>query len=161
MSISDTMMLRYYELLTSRGCRALFVSKWSRAQLHPMEAKKRLAHIIVARFYDGATADRERASFEQRFQRRELPENLPRYTWDQPTDVVPSLPRVVTASGIASSMSEARRLIQQGAVRVDGERIEDPHFVFPPTQEEAVVQVGPRRVVRHRFSFRAKTSEGG
>jgi tyrosyl-tRNA synthetase len=160
MSISDSMMLRYYELLTSENVSALREQMES-SQLHPMEAKKRLARVIVARFYDGATADRERAKFEQRFQRRELPENLRRYTWDQPRDVVPSLPRVVTASGIANSMSEARRLIQQGAVRVDGERIEDPHFVFPPTQEEAVVQVGPRRVVAIDFRFARKPAEGG
>jgi tyrosyl-tRNA synthetase len=160
MSISDTMMLRYYELLTSENVSALR-EQIASTQLHPMEAKKRLARISVARFYDGATADRERASFEQRFQRRELPENLPRYTWDQPRDVVPSLPRVVTASGIVNSMSEARRLIQQGAVRVDGERIEDPYFVFPPTQEEAVLQVGPRRVVAIDFRFAGKPVEGG
>ena len=58
-------------------------------------------------------------------------------------------------------MSEARRLIQQGAVRVDGQRIQDPHFVFPPTQEQAVVQVGPRRVVAIEFRFARKPVEGG
>ena len=160
MSISDTMMLRYYELLTSENVSTLR-ERMESNQLHPMEAKKQLARIIVARFYDDATADRERAGFEQRFQRRELPEKLPRYAWDQPRDVVPSLPRVVTASGMASSMSEARRLIQQGAVRVDGERIEDPHFVFPPTQEEAVVQVGSRRVAAIDFRSARKPVDRG
>jgi tyrosyl-tRNA synthetase len=160
MSISDTMMLRYYELLTSENVSALR-EQMASSQLHPMEAKKRLAGLIVAQFYNAATADRARAGFEQRFQRRELPENLPRYTWDLPGDVVLSLPRVLTAAGIASSMSEARRLIQQGAVRVDGERIEDPHFVFPPTQAEAVVQVGSRRVVAIDFRLVRKPPERG
>lgn len=145
MSVSDTMMLRYYELLTSENVVAL------RAQIesglrHPMEAKKRLASLIVARFYDADTAGRERANFEQRFQRRELPQDLPVYEWREDASVVPSLPRVLTVSGMAASMSEARRLIQQGAVRVNGQRVADMQFVFEPTAEPVVVQVGSRRV---------------
>lgn len=160
MSISDQIMLRYYELLTSDDVVAL------RAQieagvLHPMEAKKRLARRIVARFYDEPTGHGALGSFERRFQRRELPENLPQYTWDQPPEVKPSLARVVTAAGIANSMSEARRLIQQGAVRVDGERIEDPHFVFPLRQTRAVIQVGSRRVVAVEFRVAQKPASGG
>jgi tyrosyl-tRNA synthetase len=58
-------------------------------------------------------------------------------------------------------MSEARRLIQQGAVRVNGDRIDDPHFVFPPTQAEAILQVGPRRVVAVDFRFARKPREKG
>lgn len=158
MSISDTMMLRYYELLTSEDVSA-FRAQIESGALHPMEAKKQLARQIVARFYDEPTGRRALEGFESRFQRRELPEDLPRFTWDQPPEVVRSLPRVVTASGIVSSMSEARRLIQQGAVRVDGERIENPHFVF--TREQAVVQVGPRRVVAVDFRSARKPPEGG
>ncbi|MGH3054207.1 MAG: tyrosine--tRNA ligase, partial [Gaiellaceae bacterium] len=158
MSISDVMMLRYYELLTSENVSVLRAQIQSGA-LHPMEAKKRLAQMLVARFFDEPSGRRALEGFERQFQKRELPENLRRYTWNKPSEVVPSLPRVVTASGIASSMSEARRLIQQGAVRVDGQRIEDPYFVFPPTQAEAVLQVGPRRVVAIDFHFAGKPSK--
>jgi len=158
MSISDPMMLRYYALLTTEDLGDLRGQIDSGA-LHPMEAKKRLARQIVARFYDERAADHEQERFERRFQRRQLPEQLPRYRWDQPPEVVRSLPRVVTASGMTDSMSEARRLIRQGAVRVDGRRIEDPHFVFSPTQEHAVVQVGPRRVVA--IDFQIRSPKGG
>jgi tyrosyl-tRNA synthetase len=160
MSISDQMMLRYYEVLTTDDVDALRTQIESGA-LHPMEAKKRLARQMVERFYDEPTGRHALDAFERRFQRRELPEQLPRYTWDQPPEVPPSLPRVVTACGIARSMSEARRLIQQGAVRVDGERIDDPHFVFPVAQAQAVVQVGPRRIVAVDFRFAQKLSKGG
>ncbi|HVO26450.1 MAG TPA: tyrosine--tRNA ligase [Candidatus Margulisiibacteriota bacterium] len=160
MSISDQMMLRYYELLTIEDVGALRAQIES-GVLHPMEAKKRLARQMVARFYDEPTGRRALEGFERRFQRRELPEHLLRYTWEQPPQVQPSLPRVVMASGMASSMSEARRLIQQGAVRVDGERIDDPHFVFPLTQVQAVVQVGPRRVVAVDFHFAEKLPKRG
>lgn len=151
MSISDTMMLRYYELLTFENIAALRAQIESDS-LHPMEAKKRLAGLIVTRFYDAATAERERASFEQRFQRRELPEDLPVYEWREDASVVPSLPRVLTVSGMTASMSEARRLIQQGAVRVNGQRVGDPQFVFEPTSEPVVVQVGSRRIRSVHFS---------
>jgi len=151
MSISDTMMLRYYELLTSESVAALRAQIES-GGLHPMEAKKRLAAQIVGRFYDSATADRERAAFEQRFQRRELPDDIPVYEWREDVAVVPSLPRVLTLSGMTPSMSEARRLIQQGAVRVNGERIDDVQFVVAPRAEPVVVQVGSRRVRSVIFS---------
>jgi len=160
MSISDQMMLRYYELLTSDDVGALRMQIES-GVLHPMEVKKHLAQRMVARFYDEPTGRRALDGFERRFQRRELPAEVPRYTWDQPPEVVPSLPRVVTTSGLASSMSEARRLIRQGGVRVDGERIDDPNFVFPLTQGEAVVQVGSRRVVAVDFGSAQKRQKGG
>jgi tyrosyl-tRNA synthetase len=158
MSISDAMMLRYYELLTTDDVGDLR-GRIDSGALHPMAAKKRLARQIVARFYGERAAGHEQERFERRFQRRELPEQLARYRWDQPPEVARSLARVVTASGMTDSMSEARRLIRQGAVRVDGRRIEDPHFVFSPTKEHAVVQVGTRRVVA--VDFHSRSPKGG
>lgn len=87
MSISDLMMLRYYDLLTAEDVRALR-ERISSGALHPMEAKKQLARLIVARFYDDDTAQREQERFERRFQRRELPAQLPTFQW--PSD--PPLP---------------------------------------------------------------------
>ena len=159
MSISDAMMLRYYELLTSEDVTNLRKQIESGA-LHPMEAKKQLAQLMVARFYDGVVARRELEAFERRFQRRELPENIERFDWCEPASVAPSLPRLITASGLVSSMSAARRLIQQGAVRVDGRRIEDPHFIIAPTDKAVVIQVGSRRVRAVHFSAKSGW-EGG
>jgi tyrosyl-tRNA synthetase len=150
MSISDTMMLRYYELLTVDDVRTLRGEIESGA-LHPMEAKKRLARLVVARFYDEAAAQRESAEFERRFQRRELPEHIPSFTWSEPPSVSPLLPRVMMVSGLASSLSDARRLIQQGAVRVDGQRVDDPHFIVASTGGPVIIKVGSRRIRAIRF----------
>jgi tyrosyl-tRNA synthetase len=159
MSISDTMMLRYYDVLTSEAVGVLR-SQIESGALHPMDAKKQLARRVVARFYDEETAQRELEGFERRFQRRELPEHVPVFEWREPASVVPVLPRVMMLSGIALSMSEARRLIQQGAVRVNGRRVEDAHFVLAPTPEEVVIQVGSRRIRAIHFLSGA-LREGG
>lgn len=150
MSISDAMMLRYYELLTREDVPSLR-SQIECGVLHPMEAKKRLARFIVKRFYDDETAQRESRNFERRFQRRELPEHLDEYVWLDPPPVV-QLAEVITISGMTSSKSEARRKIQEGAARVDGERIIDVHYAIDPaTKTDLVIQVGPKRVRRIVF----------
>lgn len=151
MSLSDAMMLRYYELLTGDDP-AVIRKQIESGGLHPMDAKKQLARRLVARFYEEDTAQREFEAFERRFQRRQLPEEIPTFDWREPASVEPSLPRVLTVSGMVKSMSEARRLIQQGGVRVDGRRIDDPHFTFRPGAMPVVLQVGPRRIRAIRFS---------
>jgi len=145
MSISDAMMLRYYELLTSEDHVALR-RQFETSALHPMEAKKRLAQLMVARFYDDSIAERQRQDFERRFQRRELPDDLELFECAASGDV--RLVDAITISGMVKTKSEARRLIQQGAVRLDGKRIADIHFVLPHEKQEWVVQVGPRRAKR-------------
>jgi tyrosyl-tRNA synthetase len=159
MSISDAMMLRYYELLTDEKMGSL------RAQIeagtaHPLDAKKQLARRIVARFYDDGVAQRELESFERRFQRRQLPEHIPEFEWPTEPPPLVRLTEVLTASGLTSSMSEARRLIQQGAVRVDGQRATDIHHGIAPSGKELVVQVGPRRIRAIHF-FGKNRAEGG
>jgi tyrosyl-tRNA synthetase len=145
MSISDAMMLRYYELLTKENVPALRRQIESGA-MHPIEVKKRLARVLVTRFYDERTAEHEQRGFESRFQQRQMPENIPKFEWRGPPPATVRLAEVLTVSGMASSMSAARRLIQQGAVRVDGERVADPHGTIVPTEKEIVIQVGPRRI---------------
>ncbi len=145
MSISDAMMMRYYELLTSEDPGALR-RQLEAGLLHPMDAKKRLAQLMVARFYDDSTGERERQDFERRFQRRELPDDIEQFECAASGDL--RLVDAITMSGMVKTRSEARRLIQQGAVRLDGERIADIHFVLPHEKPEWVVQVGPRRAKR-------------
>ena len=150
MSISDAMMLRYYELLTAEDVSRLRAQIESGA-LHPMEAKKRLACHLVTRFYDVDTARSAQVAFEQQFQRRELPQDLPVFEWLVEAPGPLPLPRVVAAAGLASSTSEARRLIRQGAVRVDGQRIDDIEHRLEPSAKDVVIRVGPRRVCAIRF----------
>jgi tyrosyl-tRNA synthetase len=150
MSISDAMMVRYYELLTNEDLVAIRQQIASCA-LHPMDAKKRLAQAIVARYYDDATAQAEVESFERRFQRRELPEQVPEFVYAGPPTRVP-LPQLLTRAGLTRSNSEARRKIEEGAVRVGGAKVADTNFVVVPAETpEVVVQIGRRSIRRIIF----------
>jgi tyrosyl-tRNA synthetase len=160
MSISDAMMLRYYELLTSEDI--LSLREGMRAgTLHPMDAKKGLARHLVGRFYNEAEARQQVVSFENRFQHRQLPTELPQFLWPETPRGPVGLPTLLATSGLAKSMSEARRLIQQGAVRVDGKRITDIHCDIAPTDQTLVLQVGSRRVVGIVFDSAARKQKGG
>jgi len=150
MSISDAMMLRYYELLTGEGTDVVR-GQIEVGALHPMEAKKRLAQWVVARFYDAEEGRRQRDAFEGRFQRRELPREVPAFEWPAVPPSALLLPQVMAAAGLVNSTSEARRLIRQGAVRINGERVHDIAHVIEPTPQPLLIQVGPRRLVTVKF----------
>ncbi len=149
MSISDELMMRYYELLTSEDMEGLR-RELERGLLHPMEAKKRLAVLLVSRFHGADAALAARQDFELRFQRRELPDEMETFVWAEEADTV-SLPAVLVAAGFVKSMSEARRIIQQGGVRVDGDRVRDIHHLLRRDRAESIVQVGSRRVKKIVF----------
>ncbi|WHZ21326.1 MAG: Tyrosyl-tRNA synthetase [Nitrospira sp.] len=124
MSISDALMYRYYELLTSEDLAMVKAG-------HPMEAKQSLAEHIVAR-YHGAEAGREaRGLFQQKFQAREFPEQPDAQVQLTSSDVkdaaAPSIGLVdlVAKTGLVPSKSEARRLIVQGGVEVDEQKLTD------------------------------------
>ena len=156
MSISDTLMLRYYEMLTRDGV-ATLRSEIESGAMHPMRAKQKLAQSLVARVYDDATARRSAEEFQRRFQRRELPSDVVTFDWPESDVISLALPRVLTVPGLAASMSEARRLIRQGAVRVGGQRIEDIDYRIVPSGQPIVVQVGARRVRAIRFLRESST----
>ena len=122
MSISDSLMIKYYELLSMGDAAHLEVIQQGR--VHPMEAKKQLAAELVTRFYSEAAAAQAAADFAQRFQRRELPSEMETFAWSgqEPAVWICHLLRV---AGLVKSTSEARRLIQQGGVRVNGAPVED------------------------------------
>ncbi|HVN84375.1 MAG TPA: tyrosine--tRNA ligase [Candidatus Binatia bacterium] len=150
MSISDELMLRYYELLSDEDV-ARLRADIAGTRAHPMDAKKRLASMLVERFHGAAAGEHARTEFERRFQRRQLPENIETYTWNEaPAESVP-LPKVLVVSGLVASMSEARRTIVQGGVRVDGERITQVQHVLPAGPREWLIQVGPRRIKKIVF----------
>jgi tyrosyl-tRNA synthetase len=117
MSISDKLMQRWYEI---------FLGTLPSPSLHPMEAKKELASWLVERLHGPGAAARARERFERVFSRREFPEDAPEILLEQ--NPLP-LARLLHCIGAAASMSEARRLIAQGAVNVGGEKILDPNKV--------------------------------
>ena len=141
MSVSDTMMVRYYELLTDVDPSELAAIK--SGAIHPMEAKKRLAGLIVGELHDAAAADRAREYFETRFQRRQVPDDVPVFKLGEAMWICELMKQL----RFAPSTSEARRLLGQGAVRVDGATLTDVNFRFVPG-EHHLLEVGKRRIAR-------------
>jgi len=141
MSIPDTLMHRYLELLTDMDAGELAAVK--SGTIHPMEAKKRLAATIVEEYHDAAAARTARHYFESKFQRREVPKDVPVYRINEALWVCELMKQLQ----FAPSTSEARRLLSQGAVRVDGETVTDANFQFVPG-EHRILEVGKRRVAR-------------
>ncbi|MCX8073435.1 MAG: tyrosine--tRNA ligase [Candidatus Binatia bacterium] len=144
MSVSDELMLRYYELLTDYDVAALR-QRIESGELHPMEAKKDLAAELVRMFWGEAAAVEARRRFERQFQQRAIPEDMPWFDWPQEDTQELPVWRVLSLLGLAGSNSEARRLIAQGAVRLNGEKITSSDAVLVRGKGEFVLQVGSRR----------------
>ena len=155
MSISDELMFRYDDLLSEAG--ADRIEEVRRGQLHPMEAKKALAQEITSRYHGVEAATGAASDFETRFQKGGLPEDIPEFFWPEtggegaaegPAKV--GICRLMRDASLVRSAGEARRLIAQGGVKLDGKRVEDPSLELE-TVGEALIEVGRRRIVRVRF----------
>jgi len=146
MSISDDLMWAYFELLSFEP--AATVASWRQevaAGLNPRDIKYRLAHEITARFHGTAAAEGAQAAFIARFQKGALPEDRPEVRLDAANGV--AIANLLKEAGLVASTSEALRLLGQGAVRIDGERVEDRALLVKPGTSQ-VVQVGKRRAAR-------------
>lgn len=150
MSISDELMSRYYELLSDVDSDAL--AAISRGEVHPMEAKKNLAFELVARFHGEQGAVHAKSEFEAQFQQRGLPEDVPEWAWDRAGEESVWICRLLTETGLVKSNGEARRMIAQGAVRVDDARVDDPALELRTDVAEMLLRVGKRRLLRLVFS---------
>lgn len=134
MSISDELMMQYYELLTAEDLAAV-------KAMHPMTAKKNLARILTARFHGEEAGKRELENFEQVFSKKELPTDLPSLNANGQTYV-----SIILAANFAKSKNEARRLIMQGGVKLNGEKVlEEGPVNF---DGEAVLQVGKKNFIK-------------
>ena len=151
MSLPDELMLRYFELVTPVSLEELreIAAGLQEGGLHPRDVKMRLAREIVG-FYHGkeAAAEAEK-EFVRVFQQKELPEEMQEFALAKEELENGSiwLPRLMLLAGLAGSTSEGRRLIQQGAVKVDGVRISDPGYHLFPA-DGMVIRSGKRRFVR-------------
>jgi tyrosyl-tRNA synthetase len=146
MSISDDLMWRYYELLSFKPLGE--IEKLRRGVMegaNPRDVKFLLAEEIISRFHDRAAATRAREAFIARFQKGAMPENMPEVSLVAGEGLM--IGALLKAAGLVSSTSEAMRMIRQGAVRVDGERIEDTSL-HCSAGETHVYQVGKRRFAR-------------
>ena len=150
MSISDDLMWRYLELLSSEDMRT--IEQWrheTREGANPRDVKIRLAREMVARFHGEPAAERAHQSFVQLFQQREMPAEIPEIELAGNGRGM-AIPRILKEAGLTASTSEAMRLIRQGGVRVDGEKAEDPALEIA-VGESHVFQVGKRKFLRIRI----------
>lgn len=146
MSISDKLMLRYWELLTNISPTELSKIKkdLKKGRLHPKEAKKNLALRIVEMYHSKKAAKESAREFEEIFRKKKLPRKIPQIRISKKKIWVVKL---LTTSKMAESSSEARRLIQQGAVVLDGEKITDPEKELT-IRGGAILKVGKRRFAK-------------
>ena len=152
MSISDELMFRYYELLSDLSLAEIadLKKKVKTGALHPKAAKVQLAKELVTRYYDADKAEAAERNFEQVFARGELPEDIEEVELAANAESI-WLPKLLQEAGLVKSSSEGRRMIEQQAVSIDGEKITDTKASIS-TQQPLLLQVGKRRFCRVLFT---------
>ena len=164
MSVSDTVMLTYYPLVSGLGpAEVEAVTTGVRGgALHPMEAKKRLAQLVVARFHGAAAAQGAEEAFVRQFQQREAPAVMTRVEYPEPLAGPQDLrvDHLVASAKVASSASEVRRLILQGGIYIDDVRLEDPYQTWRVHPGQDLVVRKGRREYRV-LHFRPAGGRGG
>ena len=155
MSISDELMWRYYQLLSDLSPSEIEKKRQmvERGEYHPKRAKMDLAFEIVARFHGVEAAKRAEEEFEKVFSKKELPSDMPEMvivTQEQKLKIT----RILTDTRMARSNAEAKRLVQQGGVRWDGERITDINAEIVCDDREHVLRVGKKKFCKVRFDVR-------
>ena len=144
MSISDEMMWRYYELLTDVQVAEIAKLK---QEAHPMQAKKDLSRRIVADFHSAEAATKAAEDWAKQFQKDQVPEDVEETAIEAPENRL-RIDKLLARIQLAESVSEAGRMVKQGAVRVDGSTVSDPTKVLD-ISTRPVLQVG-RRIKRVR-----------
>jgi tyrosyl-tRNA synthetase len=146
MSISDTLMWRYLELLSFKPMGEIEKLRQAVAEgMNPRDVKIALAKEIIARFHDTAAAEQAHADFITRFQKNEVPDVLPELTLNIEQEI--SIAQLLKAANLVSSTSEAMRMIEQGAVKVDGEKLSDKALHIPVGTTH-IYQVGKRKFAK-------------
>ena len=155
MSLSDDMMPTYFELCTDVPLPEIETIKQDLAaeKMHPMDAKKRLAREIVTIYHSTAAATKAQEEFERVFSQHEVPEDIPEITLsgEDLTDGKIPLVRLIAKAKLSGSNCESRRLIGQGAVSLDGQKISDQSTMIEPVEGQ-VLRVGRLRFARIRLS---------
>jgi tyrosyl-tRNA synthetase len=147
MSISDALMWRYFDLLSFRSIDDIGALRRAVEDgLNPRDAKFELAIEIVARFHDSKVAERAKQEFISRFQQGAMPDEIPDVTLSSDGGVL-GIAYLLRSAGLVSSTSEAFRMIKQGAVKIDAERVEDRSLEIK-AGTTAIYQVGKRRFAR-------------
>ncbi len=146
MSISDDLMFRYFELLSRKSLEEIeeFKTKIENGSVNPRDVKMELAFEIVERFHGKNEASNAKEAFIETFSKKKVPDDIPVVEVMAGEKVY--LPTFLKDNGLAQSTSEARRLIKQGALKIDGERVINEEIVFDAP--ELVIKLGKRRFLR-------------
>jgi tyrosyl-tRNA synthetase len=152
MSVSDELMIRYYELLSDMTLEELSQLKagLKSGSVHPMEAKKRLGREMVERYHGAVAAGQAEENFVRRFRDNQTPDEMPEIVLSAEEDKT-LLCKVLAQADLVKSNSEGRRAIQQGGVKLNGEKVSDENLELE-CRGEFVIQVGKRRFAKVRFS---------
>jgi tyrosyl-tRNA synthetase len=147
MSIPDTAIPVYLKLATTLGDAEVsrLLVQLEDPSFNPMELKRLLARQVVGMYHDATAAERAEEEFVRVFSQREAPEDMP--TYRMPPDEKLWIVRVLTEAGLARSSSDARRLLRQGAVSIDGQRVEDENLELE-VSSPVVLKVGKKRFLR-------------
>ena len=144
MSISDELMWRWFDLLSFKSSKEIQLLKAEQADgMNPRDIKISLAKEIIARFHDDQAADEAEKNFINQFQKKNIPDNIEELdlNWKENSMLLPNL---LKEAGMTESTSEAMRMIKQGGVRIDEEKITDPkHTILK--NSVAIYQVGKRK----------------
>ena len=152
MSVSDTLMWRYYELLSFRPLADLAALRRAVADgRNPRDVKLELAHELVARFHGAESAAQAQREFLARVSERAVPSDLVPQALPVAAEGL-RLANLLKAAGLAASTSEANRKIEEGAVRIDGEKVTDRALMLKPGAD-VVLQLGSRRFARIKLEL--------
>jgi tyrosyl-tRNA synthetase len=147
MSVSDDLMWRYFELLSFRSMDEIGqFQQQVQDGANPRDIKFLLAEELITRFHDSASATQARESFIARFQKGAMPDEMPELELETPDGGYP-IANLLKDAGLVKSTSEAIRMIKQGAVKIDGERVSDQGLILQ-AGATVVIQVGKRRFAR-------------
>jgi tyrosyl-tRNA synthetase len=146
LSISDDMIKKYYKLavFADKDKLASIDKKLSDSSINPRDIKRDLARDLVSRYYDDNKAKKAEDAFDQIFIKKDIPDNIPTLTIDTDSNIID----VLVSQNLVSSKGEAKRLIAQNAVKIDGEVCNNPAHILEKDSGELVIKVGKRRFLR-------------
>ena len=152
LSISDELMWRYFDLLSDLSSSEIADLKadTQAGKIHPKVVKQQLARELTSRFYDQETAVKAEENFDKVFKQHDIPDDIPEITISVDEDAV-WLPKLLADAGMVNGTGEARRMIQQNAVTLDGEKISNIEYQVK-AEGEVLLKVGKRRFCRVFFS---------
>ncbi len=153
MAIKDELIIQYYTLgtITSVSEIAEIEDSLNSKDVNPMETKKKLAKTIVTELYTDEEANAAAQSFENTIQNKEIPANMHDFSLTNPSLTTVE---VLVESGLATSKSEAKRLIEQGGVEIDNVKIMEANILFKTLakKDEVIIQVGKRKFVKVKIN---------